>query len=176
MSEPFVGQIQPFAFNFAPRNWAMCNNQILPIAQNQALFALIGTIYGGDGVRTFCLPDLRSRTMNHQGTGLGLPPFVIGEMAGSPQHTLLTTNLPQHTHTLNVSDQSATTDQPSGAVLAKAADSGLNPINVYGPTPNAIMNPAAIGFNGGTQPFSVMQPYLTVNICIALFGVFPSRG
>jgi microcystin-dependent protein len=154
----------------------MCNNQILPIAQNQALFALIGTIYGGDGVRTFCLPDLRGRTMNHQGTGRGLPPFVIGEMAGSPQQTLLTPNLPQHTHALNVSDQSATTDQPSGAVLAKAADSGLNPINVYGPTPNATMNTAAIGISGSSQPFSVMQPFLTVNICIALFGVFPPRG
>ncbi|UZE48933.1 tail fiber protein [Rhodopseudomonas sp. P2A-2r] len=149
---------------------------MLPIMQNQALFSLLGTTYGGDGIRTFCLPDLRGRTMNHQGTGPGLPPFVIGEMAGSPQHTLLATNLPQHNHALNVSDQSATTDQPSGAVLAKAADSGLNPINVYGPTPNAIMNPAAIWISGSSQPFSAMQPYLIVNICIALFGVFPARG
>jgi microcystin-dependent protein len=176
MSEPFIGQIQQVAFDFAPQSWAMCNNQIMAIAQNQALFSLLGTTYGGDGVRTFCLPDLRGRTMNHHGTGPGLPPFVIGEMAGNTQHTLLINNLPAHNHSLNVSDQSATTDQPSGAVLAKAADPGLNPINVYGPTPAVAMNAMAIGMAGSSLPITVMQPFLTVTMCIALFGVFPSRG
>jgi microcystin-dependent protein len=176
MSEPYVGQIQPVAFDFAPRGWAMCNNQLMGISQNQALFALLGTTYGGDGVSTFALPDLRGRTMNHQGTGPGLPPVVIGEMAGNTQQTLLSTNLPQHNHPLNVSDQSATTDQPNGAVLAKAADPGLNPINVYGPAPDVPMNAMAIGLSGGSFPITIMQPFLTITMCIALFGVFPPRG
>lgn len=176
MSEPFVGQIQPFGFNFAPLNWATCSGQLMAISQNATLFSLIGTTYGGNGTTNFQLPDLQGRVMIHQGTGPGLPPYVIGESAGSPQQTLLLSNMPAHNHTLNVSNQPATTDQPSGNVLAQAADSGLNPINVYGPTPNATMNPAAIGFNGGTQPFSIMQPFLTVNICIALAGIFPSRN
>jgi microcystin-dependent protein len=176
MSEPFIGQIQPFAFNFAPLNWSTCSGQILGIAQNTALFSLIGTTYGGNGTTTFQLPDLQGRVMIHQGTGPGLPPFVIGELAGNTQQTLLLGNMPAHNHSLNVSNQPATTDQPTGGVLAQAADPGLNPINVYGPTPNAAMNPAAIGFSGSTQPFSIMQPFLTVNICIALNGIFPSRG
>lgn len=176
MSEPFIGQIQTFAFNFAPVNWATCSGQILAITQNTALFSLIGTTYGGNGTTTFQLPDLQGRVMIHQGTGPGLPTFVMGEVAGSPQQTLLLSNMPAHNHALNVSNQPATTDQPSGAVLAQAADSGLNPINVYGPTPNATMNQAAIGISGGSQPFSIMQPFLTINICIALSGVFPSRG
>jgi microcystin-dependent protein len=176
MSEPFVGQIQPVAFDFAPRSWAMCNNQLMSIAQNQALFALLGTTYGGDGVSTFALPDLRGRTMNHQGNGPGLPPFVAGEKAGNLQQTLLINNMPPHNHLLNVSDQSATTDQPSGGVLAKAADPGLNPINVYGPTPAVTMNAMAIGISGSSLPITVMQPFLTVTMCIALFGVFPPRG
>src|SRR4051794_41596644 len=109
MAEPFIGQIQTFAFNFAPRGWALCNNQILPITQNTALFSLIGTTYGGNGQTNFALPDLRGRVPIHQGDGPGLPPVVIGEMAGTNNTTLIVPNMPAHNHLLNASSAAATT-------------------------------------------------------------------
>jgi microcystin-dependent protein len=180
MSEPFLGQIQPFGFNFAPRGWAFCAGQLLSIAQNSALFSLLGTYYGGDGRVTFALPDLRGRVMINQGQGPGLPAYDIGQMAGSTNETLLITNMPQHNHTLNASSTDATAASPSNNFLATAtgADSqgGTVTVQVYGPTATTVMNPMAIGMAGGSQPFSIMQPYLTINICIALEGVFPSHG
>lgn len=180
MSEPFIGQIQPFGFNFAPVNWATCSGQLLAINQNTALFSLIGTTYGGNGTSTFQLPDLQGRVMIHQGTGPGLPPFVIGEAAGSPQQTLLVANMPQHNHLLSASTAAATTSSPQNSFLGNAngSDNQGNPVTVqvYGPAADTTMNPASISPAGNSLPFSTMQPFLTINICIALSGVFPSRG
>lgn len=177
MSEPFLGQIQTFAFNFAPRGWALCNGQLLPIAQNTALFSLIGTTYGGNGTTTFALPDLQGRMMVHQGTGPGLPPVVMGEIGGNTQQTLLISNMPAHNHLLNASTTAAASEKPAGNFMAAANDpASLNPINVYGPTADTTMNPTSIGLAGGSIPFSIMPPFLVINICIALQGIFPSRN
>jgi microcystin-dependent protein len=178
--EPFLGQIQPFGFNFAPRGWALCDGQILPIAQNTALFSLIGTIYGGNGVSNFALPDLQGRMMVHQGNGPGLPPVVIGEAAGSPQQTLLISNMPAHSHMLNASTTAAAGSTPTNAFLANAngADNQGNPVTVqiYGPTADTTMNPGSIGLAGSSVPFSIMPPFLVISVCIALQGIFPSRN
>jgi microcystin-dependent protein len=180
MSEPFIGQIQPFGFNFAPRGWALCDGQILPISQNTALFSLLGTTYGGNGQTNFALPDLRGRMMVHQGSGPGLPPVVMGEVAGSPQQTLLISNMPAHNHMLNASTTAADGSTPANTFLALAngADNLGNPVTVqiYGPAANTTMNPMAIGISGGSVPFSIMPPYLVISICIALNGIFPSRN
>lgn len=181
MSEPFIATIVGYGFNWAPRNWALCQGQLMPISQNTALFSLIGTIYGGDGKVTFALPDLRGRVPIGQGQGPGLTNRPIGEMSGSETTTLLTSNMPQHNHTLNASGQPATTNAPGNAFMAAANgtdDSTGNPVTVqvYGPTANEIMNPNAIGIAGGSQPFNNMQPYLTINFSIALYGIYPSRN
>ena len=181
MSEPFVGQIQTFGFNFAPRGWMLCNGQLLPITQNTALFSLIGTTYGGNGTTNFALPNLQGRMMIHQGTGPGLPTVVMGEAAGSPQQTLLLSNMPMHNHVLNASTTAADGSTPTNTFLANAngADNLGNPVTVqiYGPAPaNTTMNPGSISMAGGSIPFSIMPPFLVVNICIALQGIFPSRN
>ena len=181
MSEPFVGQIQTFGFNFAPRGWMLCNGQLLPISQNTALFSLIGTTYGGNGTTTFALPNLQGRMMIHQGTGPGLPTVVMGEAAGSPQQTLLIGNLPMHNHLLNATTSAATGSTPTDTLLASpnGADNQGNPVTVqiYGPAPvNTVMNAGSIGMAGSSIPFSIMPPFLVVNICIALQGIFPSRN
>jgi len=178
--EPFLGQIQTFAFIFAPRGWQQCNGQVLPIQQNAALFSLIGTTYGGNGQTTFALPDLQGRMMVHQGNGQGLPPVVLGEKSGSAQQTLLLGNLPAHTHLLNASTSAATGSTPTNTFLANAngADNQGNPVTVqvYGPAANTTMNPGSIGTAGSNIPFSIMPPFLVINICIALNGAFPSRN
>jgi microcystin-dependent protein len=180
MSEPFIGQIQPFGFNFAPRGWALCDGQILPISQNTALFSLLGTTYGGNGQTNFALPDLRGRMMVHQGSGPGLPPVVMGEVAGSPQQTLLISNMPAHNHLLNATTAAADGSTPANTFLANAngADNQGNPVTVqvYGPAANTTMNPMSIGISGSSIPFSIMPPYLVISICIALNGIFPSRN
>lgn len=179
--EPFIGQVCLFGFNFAPRGWALCDGQLMSIAQNQALFSLIGTTYGGDGRTTFGLPDLRGRVAIHQGQGPGLSPHTIGEMAGTENVTLLQTQMPMHNHLLMASSTTATTNNPNGGVMAvanSAISSGEDvTTQTYASAPNgAAMNPQSISAAGGNQPHTNMQPYLTMNYCIALAGIFPSRN
>ncbi len=173
--EPFIGQIQPYGFNFAPKGWATCDGQILPIAQNTALFSLLGTTYGGNGQTTFALPDLRGRTMLHQGQGPGLTPRTMGESSGTETNTLITSNLPAHNHTVQapVNNASPNTDEPANAFLA-AASSG----DAYNSAAGAgqFYGAFSTGLTGNNLPVNNMQPYLVINICIALVGIFPSRN
>jgi microcystin-dependent protein len=173
MSEPFLGEIRMFGGNFAPRGWALCNGQILPIAQNTALFSLLGTTYGGNGQTTFALPNLQGRVPIHFGQGPGLSPYTLGQSSGSENVTLLTSQLPAHNHTINAT-QSATTNDPSGAVPANEAASRTM---IYGGAPDGtVMNPSMCGTTGGNQPVPILQPYLCVNFIIALEGIYPSRS
>lgn len=172
MSEPFLGEIRMFGFNFAPIGWAQCNGQVLPISQNTALFSLLGTFYGGNGTSNFALPDLRSRVAVHEGQGTGLAQYVIGQRGGVENVTLLGTQLPAHSHSVNASSATAVEARPAGAVLAHAGAS------VYASAPDGatVMNSGMISNTGGNQPHPNVQPYLTVNFCIALQGIFPSRN
>lgn len=166
MSEPFLGEIKLFTFNFAPKGWATCNGQLLPINQNQALFSLLGTTYGGDGRTTFALPNLQARVPMHMGTGL-----VLGEMAGEVSHTLNISELPTHSHVVNGSSNTATVVAPTGNHLA------TTPGNDYAAPPgNTTLMPAALTNAGGNQPHENMSPYLVLNLCIALQGIFPSQN
>jgi len=171
MGTSFIGEIKMFGGNFAPRGWAFCSGQLLPISQYDTLFALIGTTYGGDGVNTFALPDLRGRLPLHQGTGAGLSNRVIGESAGVENVTLTTNQIPSHPHTAQ--GQSATGNQPSPAGNVWAASS----LNQYSSSAaNVTMNAASIGNSGGSQPHNNIMPFLCVNFIIALEGIFPSRN
>ena len=165
MATGFIGEIRIYAFGFAPRFWAQCNGQSLPIAQNQALFSILGTTYGGNGVTTFNLPDLRSRTPFHTGTN-----FSLGQVGGSENVTLISNQMPQHNHLMNANSGAPTTGSPAGNFVAQS------PSNAYSATANTTMNAADIGNAGGNQPHSNLSPYLTLNICIALSGIFPSRN
>ena len=166
--EPFIGQIMLFAGNFAPRGWAFCNGQLLPIAQNQALFSILGTTYGGDGRVTFALPDLQGRSPMHWGNGPGLTPRTLGERSGAETVTLLQNNLPAHTHAFLASSAAGAGDPENRSVAAAKA---------YGPAVSLTnFAPSSIGATGGSQPHDNMQPYLTINYMIALVGIFPSRG
>ena len=167
MSEPFLGEIRAFGFNFAPRGWAMCSGQILPIAQNTALFSLLGTTYGGNGQTTFALPDLRGRAPVHQGQGPGLSNKSLGEQAGQETHTLIVTEMPAHTHSQPASNAEQDTNRPVNAVPARGG--------VYaGSGDGTFMDANTLA--GGSQPHNNMQPYLALNYCIALEGIFPSRN
>ena len=159
-------------FNFAPQGWALCNGQILSIAQNQALFSLLGTTYGGDGVTTFALPDLRGRVPLHMGQGPGLTQRVLGERSGEELHTLTITEMPAHTHTLAADSSVATADKPDSMVPAR---NGAG-IPQYSATPTVAMSPSTVGASGGNQPHNTMQPYLCVNFVIALQGIYPSHS
>ena len=168
MSEPFMSEIRIMSFNFAPQGWALCNGQLLPINQNQALFSLLGTTYGGNGQTNFALPDLRGRTGIHEGAG-----HTLGEKAGEPAHTLSISELPTHTHLLNASAAQASTNVPDTNTILSAS----NPQNIYAQATNLIaMSPAAIGNVGGSQAHTNMQPYLVLNFSIALQGIFPSQN
>ncbi|MEO6831534.1 MAG: tail fiber protein [Chitinophagaceae bacterium] len=171
--EPFVGQISLFGFNFAPAGWALCQGQLLPINQNTALFSLLGTTYGGDGVSNFALPDLRGRAPIAFGQGAGLSNHQQGEKGGAEQATLTAAQMPAHNHAVTVptSDGGATIANPNGGILA------LTDANAYTTTGNAsgTYGGATSAMTGGNQPVSVMQPYLVLNYCIALQGVYPSR-
>jgi microcystin-dependent protein len=169
MSEPFIAEIRMVPFNFAPRGWALCNGQLIPISQNTALFSLIGTFYGGDGRTTFALPNLQGAAPMHQGQGPGLTPRVLGETGGSETVTLLPTQIPAHTHPLTGSGDDANTLSPAGASPAVAG------VPQYRPDQNTAMAPGALGTAGGGQPHNNLQPYLTVNFVIALQGIFPPR-
>lgn len=163
MSQPFIGEVRAVSFGLVPRNWALCNGQLLSIAQNQALFSILGTTYGGDGVTTFALPNLKGRVPVGAGNSTQL-----GEAEGSTSVTLISTNLPSHNHALHASSEAAAEDPTNrGPAAAKA----------YGPT-TALQNMAveSVSPTGGTQPHENMQPYLTVSYIIALAGIFPSRS
>ena len=170
---PFLGMIVLFGFNFAPIGWAFCNGQLLPINQNQALFALLGTTYGGNGTVNFALPNLQGRVPIHFGQGAGLSSYLLGQAGGVESATLLINNMPAHNHTLNAVSDPGGTSVPAGAFHANTG--ALDPDYKTSGTLVA-MNTAAIANNGGNQPFSIIQPYLAGNYCIALQGVFPSRN
>jgi microcystin-dependent protein len=173
MAEPFIGEIRMFGFNFAPVNWAFCAGQLMSISQNSALFALLGTTYGGDGVTTFALPDLRGRVPLSMGQGPGLSNYDIGQRAGEENHTLITTEMPQHNHLVSAS---AASDALVPANNFPGNDA-RTPLNIYNSTTDgSIMNSSMIGLAGGSQPHNNMQPYLCINFCIALYGIFPSRS
>lgn len=179
MSQPFVGEIRMFGFNFAPRGWQLCNGQTLAISQNAALFSLLGTTYGGNGTTTFQLPNLQSRVPIHQGTGLGLSTYVMGEAAGTENVTLLQTQMPMHTHLENaVTTTANNVASPSGSYAATptAEPRGTSVAPYSTATPNATLNAGAIAPAGGSQPHPNMQPYLCVSFCIATVGIFPSRN
>ena len=173
MNEPYLAGIVLFGGNFAPRGWAFCNGQLLSIAQNSALFSLLGTTYGGDGQTTFAFPDLRGRVPIHPGQGPGLSPHTLGEKAGTENRTLLITNMPAHNHLLNAVSESGGASAPAGAFLA---NSGALDKEYKTSGTNVTMHPQAIGISGGSQPFSIMQPYLCINYIIAMEGIYPSRN
>ena len=152
MSEPFIGSIIMFGGNFAPKNWAFCNGQLLPIAQNTALFSILGTTFGGNGQTTFGLPNMQSRVPVHPGQGAGLSAYTLGEMTGTESVTITQNQMPAHGHPFNI--------------LANEAD----------PNSKVPLNTFFSGNTGGSQPFSQLQPYLTLNFQIALEGIFPSRN
>ena len=165
MAEPFLSEIRLMSFVFAPKGWALCNGQLLPINQNQGLFSLLGTTFGGDGEVNFALPDLRSRVPIHVGSG-----HTLGERGGAPAHTLSIAELPTHTHSAMGSTNTATADLPTGNVLAKTVST-----NIYGaPTSLVATNPGTVTNTGGSQAHLNMQPFLTLNFSIALQGIFPS--
>ncbi|HKQ73050.1 MAG TPA: tail fiber protein [Blastocatellia bacterium] len=164
MPEPFLGEIKMIAFNFPPKGWAFCNGQLLPINQNQALFSLLGTTYGGDGRTTFALPDLRGRSPYHIGAGL-----TLGERAGAATHTLNQSQMPAHPHIPQASTNGPNQGSPANNFWAAVSGS-------YSATPDSSMNPSLVSQAGGGQPHENMQPYLVVNFIIALQGIFPSRN
>lgn len=170
-AEPFVGEIMLVPYNFAPRGWAFCNGQILSIAQNTALFSLLGTTYGGNGQTTFALPDLRGRCALSAGQGPGLSNYDLGQVSGTETVTLIATQLPVHSHNVAAVDDDATVGIPTGALPANIAAKGYSK-----GAPNTSMNPAMISGGGGNQPHDNRQPYLVLNYCIALEGIFPSRN
>jgi microcystin-dependent protein len=176
MSEPFIGEIRMVGFNYAPRGWALCNGQMLSIAQNTALFSLLGTTFGGDGISTFGLPDLRGRVPVHQGDGPATSPYVMGQVGGTETVTLLTSQIPAHTHGLAGFNGAPTTNNPSGAFIATAQTADGDGVNSFAPSTNAALSPASIGISGGSQPHNNLQPYLCVNFIIALEGIYPSRN
>jgi microcystin-dependent protein len=177
MSEPFLAEVRIVGFNFAPRGWASCDGQILPISQNQSLFALLGTIYGGDGRTTFALPELRGRTPLHPGTSTapGAVNHSQGQRSGEENHALTTSEMPDHDHSVAANTAPATSDEPQGNLPARAAFDaygGATALGAFGADTGA----ATVRDTGGGQGHDNMQPWLAVNFCIALQGIFPSRN
>jgi microcystin-dependent protein len=171
MANPFVGEIRVFPFNFAPVGWAMCSGQLLPISQNTALFSLLGTQFGGDGKSNFSLPNLQGSVPIHQGSGAGLTAREMGETGGAPTVTLTVSEIPEHSHGVTAA-ATGTNDDPLDAVFA-----GSQGGNVYAPPGTMVkMSAAAVAQAGDNQPHNNMPPYLVLNFCIAIAGVFPSRS
>src|SRR5688572_15518830 len=165
MAEPFMGEIKIVGFGFPPKGWAECNGQFLPINQNQALFSLLGTMYGGNGQTTFALPDFRGRTGIHVGSG-----FIQGQAGGQEFHTLTQSEMPAHNHFVQATSSSGNSNIPLGNLLAEV-NAGM-----YATTPNTTLHPSSITNTGGSQPHENRQPFLVLNFIIALQGVFPSRN
>lgn len=164
MAEPYIGEVRLFPFAFAPRGWALCNGQLMPISQNQALFSILGTTYGGDGVTKFALPDLRGRVAVHTGSGV-----TLGQSAGEEGHALTTQEMPAHQHQLSANRTAST--------LSAAANNVWGPFpNRYAAASNATMASAALSSVGSGAPHPNLQPYLVASYCIALTGIFPSRN
>jgi microcystin-dependent protein len=167
MAQPYIGEVRVFSFGFAPKGYAMCNGQLLPINQNQALFALLGTFYGGNGINNFALPDLRGRAPFHFGGA-----FVQGQVGGEEAHTLTVAEIPAHSHLLAATTNAPNVGSPSGNSWAQPAT-----VDAYSPGPtDSAMGGTAIAGAGAGQPHNNLSPYLVVNFCIALVGVFPSRN
>jgi microcystin-dependent protein len=164
MAQPYVGEIRMFAGNFAPAGWMFCEGQLLPISENETLFQLIGTTYGGDGESTFALPDLRGRIPIHQGNG-----FILAETGGAEEITLTVPQIPGHTHPLLASAAQGQQSNPANLLLAQVTGTDI----YVGDSPFPAMSPQAIGPVGGSQPHTNFQPYLCVNFIISLFGIFP---
>lgn len=182
--DPFIGQIQAFAFNYAPQGWAKCDGTLLSIAQYQALFSLIGTTYGGDGRTTFALPDLRGRVALHQGAGPGLSNRPIGQHSGSETTTLNVTNMPSHNHMATGTVKAyfapptggGTSNNPNGSNFSGASGTNIYTTQAPNGTMSAENVEVVVGNNGGNLPFNNMEPFLVVNWCIALDGIFPPRS
>lgn len=176
MADPFVAEIRIFPFNFAPKGWAFCDGQLLPLSQNTALFSLLGTTYGGDGKTTFALPDMQGNAPMHPGQGPGLSLHDLGETGGSDTVTLLQSEMPLHPHTVMASTSTANRTAPIGNSFGRTA-SGATPYIAGSPVPPLVpMSLNALVPAGGGQPHNNMMPYLTLSFCIALQGVFPPRG
>lgn len=171
MSEPFLAEVRMVGFNFPPRGWALCDGQILPINQNQSLYSLLGTTYGGDGRTSFALPDLRGRTPIHVGRSNGGAQHELGQKSGEETHTLSTNEMPQHTHTLLATNTGDGSTSPADNVFANAG------ADLYNPADSLVdMNAGAVSNVGEGEAHENMQPYLALNFCIALRGLFPSRN
>ena len=178
MSEPYIGEIRMFAFGTrgAPLGWQACDGSLLPISENDALFALIGTTYGGDGQTTFAVPDLRGRVPVHQGTGPGLSNYVIGQMAGTETVTLLTTQMPAHTHTMMATTAAASTGTPGNTVLPGTVSNQTMYVTDTTGGRAFTLSGQSIGLAGASQPHENCMPTLTVQYCIATVGIFPSQA
>lgn len=174
MADPFVAEIRIFPFNFAPTGWAFCDGQLMPLSQNTALFSLLGTTYGGNGQSNFALPDLQGRAPMHPGQGPGLSLHDLGETGGAETVSLLESEIPSHTHTVSVSAGDAYGQSPASEMLAN----GIGGIAQYAAASGqqTSLSPNALAPAGGDQPHNNMQPYLTLNFCIALQGVYPPRS
>jgi len=171
MAQPYIGEIRMFAGNFAPVGWENCNGQLLPISENDALFTLIGTTYGGDGQQNFALPDLQSRVPMHFGTGPGLSSYQLGETGGTESQTLTTQQIPNHTHQMITTTSPGTNNSPSGAILATSPV-----VDIYiQDTPTKALAPSVVGPDGGSQPHENRMPFIVIRYIISLFGIFPSQ-
>ena len=176
MADPFVAEIRIFPFNFAPKGWATCDGQLLPLSQNTALFSLLGTTYGGDGKSTFALPDLQGRAPLHPGQGPGLSLYDLGQTGGSETVTLLERELPSHRHVAYASPSEGSSSSPEGHTWA-IPQYGRGVERTYSKNPaTTVIAPQALAQAGGDQPHNNLPPYLTFSFCIALQGVFPPRG
>lgn len=175
MSSPFVGEIEIFGFNFAPAGWAQCQGQLMPISQNTALFSLLGTQYGGDGRTTFALPNLQGQIPVGQGQGPGLSQYNVGETAGSETVTLTLAEIPSHTHTLPVDAGDGRAPAPSPTTVLGATGRGAMDVYAATATSGATMTVSSVGIGGGSQGHNNMMPYVALNYCISLGGIFPAR-
>jgi microcystin-dependent protein len=171
MGTPYISEIRIFSFNLTPKGWAACNGQLLPINQNQPLFSLLGTTFGGNGQTTFALPNLQGNVPIHMSSG-----HILGERGGEENHTLIISELPTHVHTPSGYDAAANNTSPANNSWAQGVETNQPTPNAYSSAVNTTMNPSALTNTGGSQAHNNMQPYLTLNFCISLTGIFPSRS
>jgi len=179
MSDPFIGEIRAFGFHFAPINWAFCNGQVMSISQNAALFSILGTTFGGDGVNTFNLPNLQERAPMHWGNGAGLTPHVLGETTGASTETLTINEMPAHSHSVQTTAGGTLSQEqtsPGAAAFLGISGAGGKAYNNTAVAFDAPFSPKAVGNNGGSQPHQNLQPLLAHNFCIAVNGIYPTRN